>query len=239
MAGQYIAIRPNYAIIGFMSTPEVRQYIISAEAPVTDWELALRFLGRLGIEAQPVNTTNSAPIPSSASMDVIEDGTIPYTLEKITSSEQYLSNEHLGEFWPEYRRNCIQNEQKSVNKDDALCWGLNMLAQPTPKDIRGYRLSKTQKREYAEKLGLKVVTPRSLVGFSDNYSPFTYGLWDHKEYDPSVIEVASFISSVRHISGLPITERPLHITWGVVRFFNALADKLEDQINNKVEGTNA
>lgn len=212
-----------------MSNPEVRHYLISAEVPTDDWVLALQVLGRLGIDAQPV-ATEDLEGPDSLVLDTIEDGTIPYTLEEIVSREQYLSNEHLGEFWPKYREDREAVSGRKPSKHEALCWGINMLTHPSPKHI-GYRLPPARRAEYAAQLGLKIVKPRSLVGFSDTYSGSAYGLWDHQDYGDTVVEVGSFIDYVRKLKDMRMSERPSGITLPAIRLFVALADKLEAQID--------
>ena len=225
-----LVILDNFSIVKSMNTPERRQYLITGEVSLTDWELVFRLLGRIGIDTKPVDPADVMLGPTAAVIDSIEDGSIPYTLDEITSREQYLGNEHLGDFWPEYRRNVVNSGKRPDDKHECLCWGLNMLAQPSRKGTSAH-MSAGQRAKYAEELGLKVITPRSLAGFSDKYRPGSYGLWDHKDYGASVIEVGSFIDYVRVLADLPFTERPFGVETPVIRYFTALADKLDAQIS--------
>ena len=204
-----------------MSDFERRQFVISGEISPKDWELSLRFLGKLGVRAEPVTEPSSLVTSADPQYETLAPGTIPYRLSEITSYEQFLGNEHLGEFWPEYRN----STNKPGSKHECLCWGINMLAYPEPKGL-GYRLSKSQQEEYARSLGIEVVSPRSIVGFSDKYASNAYGLWGHKDCGDAVIQVDSFIDSVRYIATLPIREKPRSINGAALRFLLALADKL-------------
>lgn len=203
-----------------------RQYIIEGKIPVEDWALAMRFLGGLGIVATEPTDLNTLTSVLAVEPETLSPGTIPYTLEEITLAEQYLGNEHLGEFWPQYRN----NSPKPVSKNITLSWGLNLLAHPSPKGSR-FRLTSEQSASYAVTLGLKAVAPRSKVGFSDEYGPDVYGLWANHNYGDTVIEVGSFIRSVRRINKMPTQKRPTGVDAATLRFFNAIADKLEDQIS--------
>lgn len=214
-----------------MGDAEVKRYFIQGEVPQRDWELALSVLGKFGISAYAAHEAPEGLEPANV---VLEPGYVPYQLAEITSSEQYLSNEHLGEFWPEYR-NSVKADGKTLNKHETLCWGINMLANPRRKNTHS-RDSAQQTAKNAENLGLKVVRPRSLVGFSNTYAPHSYGLWDHKEYGDAVIEVGSFISSVRQLLTLPTEKRPDRISGTELKFLSALANKLEQQIQSASAG---
>ena len=210
-----------------MSDFERRQFVITGEISPEDWELSLRFLGKLGVTAEAVTEPSSFASSADPQYETLAPGTIPYRLREITSYSQFLANEHLGEFWPEYRSSI----NKPGSKHECLCWGINMLAYPEPKGL-GYHMSESQQQEYAYSLGIEIVSPRSIVGFSDKYAPSAYGLWDHEDYGDAVIQVDSFIDSVRHIATLPIREKPRSINGAALRFFLALADKLEAQLSD-------
>lgn len=204
---------------------ETRHYAISGEVSDEDWSLALGLLGKLGINSIAFNPSKDPVVPTA---EILAPGTIPYALEDINSREQYLGNEHLGSFWPEYRKKVMESG-KHIGKHDALCWGINMLTHPRQKGI-AHRETPSQQAKFSQSLGLKIVRPRSLVGFSDEYSPNAYGLWSHEEYGDAVIEVGSFIDGVRRIAELPRLERPYGVDGPVINFLYALADKLEAQI---------
>lgn len=208
-----------------MTSPEVRHYVVSGEVPAEDWSLALQVLGRLGLDTTAVSASDIQEVTAS---DVLMPGEIPYGLDGITSRDQYLANEHLGEFWPEYRKQ-VQESGKIPDKSEALCWGLNMLTHPRNRD-GSFVKTPSQPARIADRLALKIVKPRSLAGFSDQYSPRAYGLWDHPKYGDTVLEVGSFIDVSRLLTELPVEKRPFGVSATNVRFFNALADKLEAQI---------
>src|SRR5882762_896398 len=105
-----------------MASSEARQYLISGEVPLNDWSLALQVLGRLGIDAAAVDTSATSEEESQRStIDILKPGTIPYTLDEIVARDQYLGNEHLGEFWPEHRKNLQEQGGRTPNKHEALC----------------------------------------------------------------------------------------------------------------------
>lgn len=215
-----------------MAEIEQRQYVISGEISPADWQLSIQLLGKLGVDAARLTAPITENEPAPVVNEELEPGSIPYRLNEISSPDQYLANEHLGEYWPEYKT----VTEKPGNKHNALCWGLNLLAYPSPKKI-GYRLSTKQHIQYAESLGIQSVRPRSSVGFSDEYKYGCYGLWNYRSEVVSVkgdavIRVGSFIQSVRGIDNLSVKDRPNGIDSAVLRFFLALATKLEGQLND-------
>lgn len=210
---------------------ESRGYLVTGEVNVEDWSLALQILGRLGLDATAVDLSKEdTDASANEELKKLPPGTVPYLLSEINSREQYIGNEHLGEFWPEYRE-AVKSRGKTPSKGDSMRWGINMLAHPQPKGRTAPRYTPEQRAVYAERLGLKIIRPRSLVGFSDQYAGNAYGLWDHKEYGDCVIEVGSFINTVRALRGVAADQRPIFVDKPELDFFNALADKLETQIS--------
>ncbi|MBC7546895.1 hypothetical protein H7171_04085 [Candidatus Saccharibacteria bacterium] len=212
-----------------MSDFEQREYLVKGELSPEDCQLPLQFLGKIGVTVSQLPAADMQESPTVETETVLEPGTIPYRLSEINSAEQYLSNEHLGEFWPEYRK----SSPNPGTKFDCLLRGIEMLAKPTPKGPRGQAIGlyAWQQEEYTARLGIIAVRPRTKVGFADETRSGSYGLLSAPLYANSVVQVGSFIASVRSISELDPKERPFGINPRTIRFFLSLADKLETQID--------
>lgn len=221
-----------------MNESEFRVYALTGELRAEVWESLMLLMGRLGLSVVSIvpgdeasGADNATPTDESADSSErrMEEG-LPYSVSEITSPLQFLSNEHIGQFWPVYRQSVLNANGTGGRKPDkaqAIMWGVNMLAYPSE---RGRRDREASRRvEIREALGL-VVESRVSAGFPSELQGRRYGLWNHEDYPGAVIQVGSFIDAVRTISDTPSRRRPFGIDAPEVKFFLALADSLEAQI---------
>lgn len=78
--------------------------IARGEVSAKDLELALRFLGRIGFNTELMDPAAIVNLRREASANI----SLPYTIDEITSSDQFLSREHFQEYRSLYAANLSQ-----------------------------------------------------------------------------------------------------------------------------------
>ena len=200
------------------SNAEKRFYLISGERTPDEWDSLLRGLGESGLQVENALQDSSD-----------KDQLIPYSLDEITTYDQYLSDEHAAEFWPRYRIDCKTAGIKAVPRDQAVYAGLNALLHGVPRDLPyGERLNDSERLAYLSRIGLDVVSPRSLVGFPYEQYKITRG----QAYPAdSVVRVGSLIAFLKDLPNIPRSSRPRTVGAPTIRYLSALVAHIESNIS--------
>lgn len=172
-------------------------------------------------------STVDAVTPVFNANDTLSRGYQPYRLDEIQSPDQFLSEEHTEEFWPEYRQALQIAGDRVPSKFDCLMEALPSVLHPQPRDRHIYTTTEAEQLAYGRSLGLILVAPRSEVGFSDERHPTGYVKSDST---PTVVQVGSFLSYEQDIREAKTEELPWGLTVRRRRFLEALASKLAMQL---------
>lgn len=203
-----------------------------------DFEVATRLVRRLSELALPNSVIVKPPAaperetstPRAQSEDLPHHSINPqqpYDLSGIASGDQYLSEEHAAEFWPDYRRAMQRGGNRVPDKYDCLNGALPSVLHPQRRSQRIHSATEADRQEYGHELGLVLITPRSRVGFGDDRRPPAYA---QTERIPTVIQVASFLDYEREIRDAKTEELPWGLTARRRRFLQALASRLVTQL---------
>lgn len=210
---------------------EPRSYQLEGILSPKEWETVLMRLGYLGLSITPLNKNETLPGLENEPLSPV-----PYHLEEITSPTQFLSDEHIEEFWPEYDR---QHRQSSLQtRRNCTNGGIAIVAHARPRRPRQVLTEREATLYRDHEMGIIVATRQSR-GFADvaNHPRNKYKAWAeaHRKMGPLVVRVDSFLRFVDTVSQLPYYHRPAGMTKAQIEYLQALAEKLHKQI---VQGAN-
>lgn len=207
-----------------MKNPDERIYVITGERSPEEWQQLLHAIGSSGVSYFQVVDTRVQKLPPLPGEWPQRPLPIPYRLHEITSEEQYVSEEHIDEYWPlyEYGRG---RRAYPISGVRGFKYAFNSLLHAKPKHVsQGIRLSPEVQKHYLASIGLDVVKPRVEAGFMA------------AEYDETllyscdtVVRAGSFIAYARSLKE-GVSEKPKGITAPDISFFADFADYLERQI---------
>lgn len=209
-----------------MSKIEQRTYVVDGSLTAEQWHDIGQKLGELGLNVTQARQSPAEVLEAMAPIPAELRQPLPYTLEDVTSRNQFVAEEHAEEFWKSYAP-AARKRGENPEKRACVYYGLSRLLHPAP---RGYnhQLQLQHSDDYARKLGLKLVRPRSSVGFP---------MIERRYLFPSdtVIQAGNFIDFMGKLVHWPREKRPAGINKEQIRFLSALALKIDDQISNSTQ----
>jgi hypothetical protein len=199
-----------------MESPERHAVLVSGEIARADWELSLRLLGKLGLQAVPVDTRTGAELLPTDQLESL----IAPDLRSIRHVEQFVGLDHFQEYWPKYRKSRPAQGRNLKSKHDATDALIHTLSKPMTHGR--YYHTPVSLREWRERVGLEMRTR----------PPLEHG---NREW-PYVFTVGSLLKFSEGYESVDVIDRICDFKASQRRYLSSFLASISGQLRSNEQG---